>query len=129
MTDLRIRADAAAQVLVEDLDNPELSDDDTHHLRRVLRLRRGERVVAADGLGSWRLCVAGDDGRLEPVTPTVFEPAPSSPVRVWLPALKGERSEWAVAKLAELGVDEIGLLHCERAAVRFGEDADRKSVV
>ena len=39
-------------------------------------------------------------------------------VAVWLPALKGDRAEWAVAKLTELGVDELGLLTCARASVR-----------
>ncbi|HEY8081538.1 MAG TPA: RsmE family RNA methyltransferase [Acidimicrobiales bacterium] len=123
MTSIRERADAAAQVIVTDLESPALDDGDAHHLGRVLRLRDGERVVAVDGTGSWRLC-AMLGGGLDPVGPLQFEPAPAVPVRVWLPQVKGERSEWSVAKLTELGVDEIGLLTCDRAAVRL----DRSSV-
>ena len=50
---ITVRAAAAAQVFVDDPAHPELADDDVHHLGRVLRLRPGEEVVAADGHGRW----------------------------------------------------------------------------
>lgn len=118
MTTLRDRADAAAQVFVDELDSPVLTDGDLHHLARVLRLRDGERVVACDGRGGWRLCAFSRD-HLEPLGEVVVEPARARVVSVWLPAVRGERAEWAVQKLTELGVDEIGLLDCERASVRI----------
>jgi 16S rRNA (uracil1498-N3)-methyltransferase len=117
LSSLRARADAAAQVFVSDLAAPSVDEADRHHLIRVLRLRAGEHVVACDGAGSWRLCRLTSDGELEPTSDVVTEPAPSPAVAVWLPALKGDRAEWAIAKLTELGVDEIGLLRCERASV------------
>ena len=117
MTGLRTRADAAAQVFVADVGAPELDEADAHHLVRVLRLRDGEQVVASDGGGAWRICTLAGK-RLEPASAVEHEPAPDAAVRVWLPPLKGERSEWAVAKLTELGVDEIGMLVAERAVVR-----------
>ena len=92
----------------------------------MLRLRDGERVVACDGAGAWRLCAFSRD-RLEPLGDVVVEPARARAVSVWLPAVKGERAEWAVQKLTELGVDGIGLLACERASVRL--DADRAARV
>jgi 16S rRNA (uracil1498-N3)-methyltransferase len=122
VSSLHTRADAAAQVLVEDLEHPEPTEADAHHLGRVLRLRDGERVVATDGAGSWRLCAVASGGGLEPDGPVHLEAEPDVRVRVWLPALKGDRAEWAVAKLTELGVDEIGLLACDRAVVRLDED-------
>jgi 16S rRNA (uracil1498-N3)-methyltransferase len=118
VTTLRDRADAAAQVFVDELDAPALTDGDLHHLARVLRLRDGERVVAGDGRGGWRLCAFSRD-HLEPLGEVVVDPAPRWMVSVWLPAVRGERAEWAVQKLTELGVDEIGLLACERASVRL----------
>ena len=117
MSTLRDRADAAAQVFVDDLDAPVPSADDAHHLLRVLRLRDGEVVLASDGAGSWRRCEVRRGG-LEPIGPVVLDEPAASPIAVWLPALKGDRAEWAVAKLTELGVDEIGLLACERGSVR-----------
>jgi 16S rRNA (uracil1498-N3)-methyltransferase len=120
VTELRDRADAAAQVLVDDLDVPVVADGDDHHLRRVLRLRDGEVVVAGDGRGGWRRCAVAPSG-LEPLEEPHRDAREHTPVAVWLPALKGDRSEWAVQKLTELGVDEIGLLRCARGTVRLDE--------
>jgi 16S rRNA (uracil1498-N3)-methyltransferase len=120
------RAAAAAQVLTSDLDELHLADADVHHLARSLRLRDGERVVASDGAGRWRLCAWRADGRggvLEATGPIIDEATPAYPTTVWLPALKGERAEWAVTKLTELGIDRIGLLVCDRAAMRLDGDA------
>jgi 16S rRNA (uracil1498-N3)-methyltransferase len=122
VTTLRDRAHAAAQVFVTEIDAPAPSDDDAHHLTRVLRLRDGERVVACDGAGAWRMC-AFARGTLDPLGGVVVEPPGVPAISVWLPAVKGERAEWAVAKLTELGVDAIGLLRCERASVRPDADA------
>jgi 16S rRNA (uracil1498-N3)-methyltransferase len=119
LSSLGVRASAAAQVLVDDLSTLVLDDADRHHLGRVLRLKPGEPVVASDGRGSWRLCAFTGDGALDPSGEIVAEPAPETAVSVWLPALKGERAEWAIAKLTELGVDAIGLLRCERGSVRL----------
>jgi 16S rRNA (uracil1498-N3)-methyltransferase len=47
-------------------------------------------------------------------------------VIIGLPPVKGDRTEWAVQKLAELGVDRIVLLAAERGVVRWqGERAER----
>ncbi|MGH8981287.1 MAG: RNA methyltransferase PUA domain-containing protein, partial [Acidimicrobiales bacterium] len=56
MTAFRTRREAAAQIFVDDLARPSLDEASAHHLRRVLRLRPGESVVAADGLGRWVPC-------------------------------------------------------------------------
>jgi 16S rRNA (uracil1498-N3)-methyltransferase len=56
----------------------------------------------------------------------VREAEEPDPVRVYLPALKQERAEWAVTKLTELGVDEIGLLTCDRSAVRLNAEARQR---
>jgi 16S rRNA (uracil1498-N3)-methyltransferase len=126
LSSLRARADAAAQVFVDDLATVTLTEPDRHHLVRVLRLRDGEQVVACDARGSWRMCALTTDGTLDPVGDAFTEPAPLETVAVWLPALKGDRAEWAIAKLTELGVDEIGLLRCERSSVRLdGSATDR----
>lgn len=123
MSDLRTRADAAAQVFVDDIDAPQLTEADSHHLVRVLRLRAGERVVAADGAGAWVLCELVPPAGLRALAPPRTEAVEHAPVTVWLPAVKGERAEWGVAKLTELGVDEIGLLRCDRSAVRLDDEA------
>lgn len=120
--------DAVAQVFVDDLEAPVPDDDDVRHLSRVLRLRQGEPVVAADGAGSWRLCrfVASPPGAasLAPDGPVQLEPVPRHPVTIGFVPVKGERPEWVVQKLTELGVDRIVVLRSARAVVRW--DGDRR---
>src|SRR5580700_5893233 len=48
-----VRAAAAAQVFVDDPAQAQLTEEDAHHLSRVLRLRAGEEVVVSDGRGRW----------------------------------------------------------------------------
>lgn len=113
-------ADAAAQVFVPDLQAPEPTPEDAHHLVRVLRLRPGSVVVAADGAGGWRPCRLALPGAvLQPDGPVVCCPPPAVPVTVAFAPVKGDRPEWVVQKLTELGVDRIVVLRAERSVVRW----------
>lgn len=124
--DDRLRS-AAAQVLVDHVDAPELGDRDRHHLLRVLRLRDGELVVATDGRGSWQVCRLYR-GELDPDGAGGHVPAPERPITVAAATPKGDRAEWMVQKCTEIGVDRIVLLAADRSVVRWGgERADRHS--
>jgi 16S rRNA (uracil1498-N3)-methyltransferase len=112
---------AAAQVLVEDLDEPALSDADLHHLGRVLRLRPGSSVCATDGGGGWQLCSFTGDAELEPTGDGGREEPPSHEVGVGFALVKGERPELVVQKLTELGVDRIAVFAARRSVVRWDE--------
>lgn len=115
-------AGSAAHVVVDDLGAPQLSGDDEHHLARVLRLREGEHVSATDGLGSWRWCRwAG--GRLEPDGDIGTTPRSVPEVGVAFAIVKGDRLDWIVQKLTEIGVDRLIPLAAERCIVRW--DADK----
>jgi 16S rRNA (uracil1498-N3)-methyltransferase len=110
-------------VFVGDLHQPTLTSDDDHHLTRVLRLRAGESVIAADGSGSWRSCTYVALGTpLEPAGEITEEPAPEHPTVVAFAPVKGDRPEWAFSKLVELGVDTIVLLMCDRSVVKWGDE-------
>jgi 16S rRNA (uracil1498-N3)-methyltransferase len=111
-------------VFVVSLDSPELGGPELHHLRRVLRIRPGELVCAADGRGAYRMCRLGDGSseRLQPEGEVCHVPAPSQPLRVGFAPLKGDRTEWVVQKLTELGVDVIELLVAQRSVVRWDEE-------
>jgi 16S rRNA (uracil1498-N3)-methyltransferase len=118
-------------VFVDDLGAPVLGAEDDHHLGRVLRLRDGEPVLAADGRGGWRRCryragAGGSAAALEPDGTAHRLPPPESPVTIGFVPTKGERPEWVVQKLTELGVDRIVVLRSERAVVRWtGERIER----
>ncbi len=114
---------AAAHVFVADLERPTLGDQDRHHLDRVLRLRPGQVVTVSDGAGAWRACAWAGSGRLDP-TGEVVRPAPPAPaLTVGFALTKGERPEWVVQKLTELGVDRLIPLVAARSVVRPGDEA------
>lgn len=96
-------------------------DDDEHHLRRVLRVRDGELVTVSDGAGAWVPCryVAGQldiDGDVHRESPSVAR------LTVAFAPVKGERTEWTVEKLVEIGIDHIAVLApTARSVVRWDE--------
>jgi len=123
---ITVRAAAAAQVFVDDPSDPELSDEDVHHLGRVLRLRPGEEVVAADAHGRWARTTWSGGSTLEMLGEGVggdgavqFEARAEPALTVAFAPVKGERPEWVVQKLTELGIDRIVPLLSERSVVRW----------
>ena len=108
---------AKAHAFVVDLDVPELDRGDRHHFSRVLRLRPGDEITVSDGEGRWRLCIFGDP--LEPSGPVEHEPQPGPRLTVSFAVVKGERTEWAVQKLVELGIDAVIPFVADRSVVRW----------
>lgn len=118
---------SAAHVFVESLETPQLSDDDDHHLRRVLRVRETDVITLGDGAGGWataRLEVAGLSVESDPM----FEPAPR-PAAVVSAIPKGDRPEWIVQKLTELGATSIAFMDCARSVVRWDADKSDRQIV
>ena len=109
---------SAAHVFVDSLAEPELRDADEHHLRRVVRLRAAETITVCDGRGSWAPARLGE--RIELLAEPANEPEPE-PVRVVAAIPKGDRLEWMVEKLVEVGATVIALVGMERSVVRWDE--------
>jgi 16S rRNA (uracil1498-N3)-methyltransferase len=125
---IAVRATAAGQVFVGDPGHPVLADEDAHHLGRVLRLRDGEEIIAADGHGRWARTAWRGEGALERLTDgvgiggdgaVVAEARAEPALTVAFAPVKGERPEWVVQKLTELGIDRIVPLRTERSVVRW----------
>lgn len=112
---------AAAHAFVADLSAPDLGDDDRRHLERSLRLRPGQPVTVSDGGGRWRLCTWRAGGELEPAGPEIDHGRPDPPVTVAFALTKGERPEWVVQKVTEVGVDVIVAFRAARSVVRWDE--------
>ena len=109
--------ESAAHVFVDDLDAPALDPDDEHHLARVLRLRPGEAVSVSDGQGGWR-AGAWTGSSVDPTGEVQRDRRPAPSVTIGVPLLKGDRTEWAVQKLVEVGVDTVVPLVAARTVVR-----------
>ncbi|MHB1509582.1 MAG: RsmE family RNA methyltransferase [Acidimicrobiales bacterium] len=140
--------DASALVYVDDLESPEVRAEDSRHLWTVLRLQKGETVVVCDGQGRYRGCTVatastgggadepaatalsgrssrrrGREGALVllPATEVLEKRRAVPALTVGFSLAKGDRNDWAVAKLSELGVDRIVPLMCERTTVRLNQ--------
>ena len=108
-------------------DTIDVGGEDGHHLARVLRLRTGEAVTVADGLGSWRPYqvggVTGTGVRLDATDDLAQEPALAPRLAVAFALTKGDKPELVVQKLTELGIDRIVPVLAERSVSR--PDPDR----
>lgn len=85
----------------------------------MLRVRPGAFVSVGDGSGSWRWARLEADGALHAVTDVVHEPAAAAPLTVAFALVKGDRPEWIVQKLTEIGIDRIVPFESARTVVRW----------
>jgi 16S rRNA (uracil1498-N3)-methyltransferase len=83
----------------------------------VLRLRAGDPVTVSDGLGGWRECRFGPV--MDVVGDVQRDPTPAPPIVIGFAVVKGERTEWAVQKLTEIGADVIVPFVSARSVARW----------
>ena len=108
-----------------------LSEEESRHLRDVLRLRAGDAAQVFDGEGREFLCVVRDAGgrksgaTLE-VRGTAEPPSPESPLELTLAValLKGEKFDLVVQKATELGAARVVPVETRRADVRLRDERD-----
>jgi 16S rRNA (uracil1498-N3)-methyltransferase len=98
-----------------------LEQEPSHHLLRVLRLRRGDPLVLFNGDGrDYRARLAGISGTRAIVDIVdVFEPGRESPLRIELGQgiSRGERMDFALQKSVELGIGAVTPLWTARSQV------------
>jgi len=96
----------------------ELGGEAAHKILHVLRLAAGDKLSVVDDSGQAFCCV------IEGATPHAVTvrregpdatPAPLTPLHVALGVIKGNRMDWAIEKLAEIGVAEITPIICSRS--------------
>ncbi len=96
-----------------------LSADESHHIRRVLRLQPGERVAVFDGEDQeWEaVLLAGEGAQVSVRLESPIEDPIEAPCRVTLfqSVCPNERLDWAIQKAAEVGIYGIHLVRTERA--------------
>ncbi len=120
---------SAAHVFVDSVDAPALGDVDAHHLLRVLRVKPRDVVTVSDGVGSWRTCVVDGDAKVEVTSDVVVEPSPKWKLTIAFSVVKGDRPEWTVQKLTEIGIDEIIVLApTTRSVVRWDAGRANKNI-
>jgi 16S rRNA (uracil1498-N3)-methyltransferase len=107
-----------------------LGQDETRHLRDVLRMRGGENVHVFDGTGREFLCEVTHIGRRDSVARIVNEvtpAAPESPLELTVAAaiLKGDKFDWVVQKAVELGVSQLIPVITARCDVKLKDSTKR----
>jgi 16S rRNA (uracil1498-N3)-methyltransferase len=84
---------------------------------------------AGGGGGRGRHRSASHEVRLEPDGPIMNEAPPTVRLVLAFSLVKGDRTDWAVAKLTELGTDVIVPLVCERTIVRPDDEPGQPRVL
>ena len=101
-----------------------IEGDDARHAARVLRIREGEEITVADGLGTMVHARAVDIGvgvlRAEVLDRVVVPPSRPS-VTVFPAVSKQGKLDLVVQKLTELGVDRVVPWFAARSIVRWDE--------
>ena len=102
-------------------DNYVLSDDESSHCLRVLRLGVGDELMVTDGRGHFFHCritsTVGKRCRVEVVERTDWVKPWRNYIHIAIAPTKNfDRMEWLIEKIAEIGFDELTFLDC-----RFSE--------
>jgi 16S rRNA (uracil1498-N3)-methyltransferase len=103
-----------------------IDGDEAHYLTRVRRVRAGEQLQLFDGEGR---IAAATILRLTSTTVVVETQTPHTAPRLlphitaMIPLIKGDRFDYCLEKLVEVGVDEIIVWAADRAVVKL--DATR----
>ncbi len=102
--------------------------DDSSHIQRVLRLRKGDEVTLCDGLG-WDYRAVIETGEKDATILTVIDRYPSSgepavKVSLYQGLPKASKLELIIQKCVELGVSEIIPTVTDRTVVRIDSEKD-----
>lgn len=120
---------SAAHVFVHDLSNPHLSEEDRHHILRVLRVESHQTVSVSDGQGSWSMATLPSDGELELIGERTTTLAPTRLLTVAFAPTKGDKPDDVVRKLTEIGIDRIvPIADTKRGVVRWDTSKATKHV-
>lgn len=96
-----------------------LSEEESKHACRVLRLKNGDQMILLDGRGGTFLAEITDDHPKHCAVKIVnyeFEEKDSREIHIAIaPTKNNERIEWFLEKTTELGITEITLLLCGNA--------------
>lgn len=97
-----------------------LSEEESKHCIRVLRLALGDKIQLIDGKGGWYGAEIIDDNPKR-CSVKIFETKKELGKRNWqlhiaiAPTKNMDRLEWFVEKATEMGIDEITLIDCKNS--------------
>jgi len=110
--------------------NITLSESNTQHVARALRMRPGEQVILFNGDGHEYLATLTQIAKrsVEVSINTVSQPNRTSPLKIEIgqSLSRGERMDYAIQKATELGMSAMTPLFSERCEVKLNADRQEK---
>lgn len=110
----------------------EIDRQQTHHIKKVLRLKTGDQVILFDGSGNEYTCTlhsCRDDIMLAQIESSRYHPnEPSINVTLAQAVAKGEKMEYIIQKAVEIGVSAIIPFISERTVVALKDKKARPRV-
>ena len=95
-----------------------LDEETSRHIVQVLRMKKGEKLNLTDGKGNLLTCIISEDHKKHctvSVESKIQNPKSKNNIAIGISLLKNaNRFEWFLEKAAEIGVNEIIPLMCER---------------
>lgn len=109
-----------------------IDGDDVKHLRNVLRIRPGERIIMSSGENIDYYCVVSDieEDRIIASIESVDKEGRELPVRIYLfqGLPKGDKMEFIIQKAVELGAYEIIPVAMKRSVVKLDSKKSQAKV-
>jgi 16S rRNA (uracil1498-N3)-methyltransferase len=96
-----------------------LSEEESKHACRVLRLKIDDKIQVLDGKGNDFLCVIKDNNQKKcevEVISFITEPKPKNEIHIAIaPTKNTDRLEWFLEKSTEIGLTEVSFIICENS--------------
>lgn len=101
-------------------ENFTLSEEESKHCVRVLRLAIGDKIVLIDGKGGWYNAIIMDDNPKRCVVKIVEVQKEIGKRKFRLhiaiaPTKNNDRMEWFIEKATETGIDEVSWIECNNS--------------
>ncbi|GAB4144525.1 MAG: 16S rRNA (uracil(1498)-N(3))-methyltransferase [Bacteroidia bacterium] len=103
-----------------DIHQAELTEEESRHAVRVLRMKNGDRLLVTDGKGKmYKAEIADADAKhcsLSILEETVVSPPPAVHIHLAVGATKNmDRMEWLIEKATEIGLASFIPLECDHS--------------
>lgn len=116
------------QFYIEDIENIQLSKEQKHQIKNVLRMKQKTQIRLVDQKGQGRVVALVDEmlNEFEIIEPIQF-PKKEASLKIIASLIRNERLEWMIQKAAETGVDELVLYQADHGVVKsYGSKETRK---
>lgn len=95
-----------------------LTEEDTRHAVKVLRLTEGDKIELTDGKGNFHVAQLTTDAKKGAFKILESKSIPKKKFSIHLavaPTKNSDRAEWMVEKCTEIGIDKITFLLCDKS--------------